>query len=172
MKAACGGGAAAHGWANTTFSSAPRTFTAIPYRPPSHTEGLSYAYTLLFRSSSPKSAATTEEAINDGGHPVASASVDHGPSEGQEKAIPKLPTATASSATLLMSQLQLQQQQKHEEEGEEGDEEEVNITVRKCHEITSTLSRPVTFFLILLLVYYIGNSCACLLSSIWAFQSI
>ncbi len=143
MKTVCGGGAAAHGWANTTFSSAPRTFTAIPDRPPSHIEGLSYAYTSLFRSSSPKSAATTEEAVNDGGHPVASASMDHGLSEGQEKDKPKLPTATASSATLRMSQLQLQQQQKQEEEG---DEEEVNIAVRKYHEITSTLSRPLTFF--------------------------
>ncbi len=137
MKAECGA-AAAHGRANSTFSSAPRTLTGIPDRPPSHNEGLSYAYTSLFRTSSPKiAAATTEETANDGGHPTASASMDHGPSEYEETAKPKLHAATPSATPLV-----LQHQQKQEEEGEEGDKEEVNIAVRKCHEITSTLSRP------------------------------
>ncbi len=164
-----GSGAAAPGWENTTFLATPRIFTPISDRPP-HVEGLGYAYTSKFRSSSSMmvlpsksggtvtvTAAATEEADNDGGHPVssASASMDHGPYEGQEKSKPTVLTTTDSSI-LHISQLQQQQQKetKKEEVAEEEvvlleeqelvqQEEEVNIAVRKCY---GAQTSPLTSF--------------------------
>ncbi len=125
----------------------------------------------MFRSSSttiapPNSAAAvTEDAVvNDVFHPplVSSLSMDHGLSEGQEKAKHKLPTATASEA-LLVSQLQLKQEQE-EDEDEKDDEEEVIIVVCSFHDIititTTHLVHFITSFnisilLLVAVVYYI-----------------